>query len=81
MSKLLSALGAAAAVLGRSSVRRSCHTWKPRYAGPGVAARVRMVDLRSDTATMPWPAMRQAMVEADLGDGMMIEDPTVYGKS
>jgi threonine aldolase len=37
----------------------------------------RSVDLRSDTVTLPTPAMRQAMFEADLGDDVMGEDPTV----
>ncbi len=37
----------------------------------------RVVDLRSDTVTMPSPAMRQAMFEAKLGDDVMGEDPTV----
>jgi threonine aldolase len=36
-----------------------------------------MIDLRSDTVTQPTPAMRQAMVEAELGDDVYAEDPTV----
>jgi threonine aldolase len=35
------------------------------------------VDLRSDTVTLPTPAMRQARFEAELGDDVMGEDPTV----
>ena len=35
------------------------------------------VDLRSDTVTLPTPAMRQAMFQADLGDDVYGEDPTV----
>jgi threonine aldolase len=35
------------------------------------------IDLRSDTATLPTPAMRRAMAEAELGDDMFGEDPTV----
>jgi threonine aldolase len=35
------------------------------------------VDLRSDTVTRPTPAMRQAMVDADVGDDVYGEDPTV----
>jgi len=35
------------------------------------------VDLRSDTVTLPTPAMRQAMFEAALGDDVYGEDPTV----
>ncbi|MGQ9572762.1 MAG: low-specificity L-threonine aldolase [Dehalococcoidia bacterium] len=37
----------------------------------------KVVDLRSDTVTMPTPAMRQAIAEADLGDDVWREDPTV----
>lgn len=37
----------------------------------------RTVDLRSDTVTLPTPAMRQAMFEAELGDDVFGEDPTV----
>jgi threonine aldolase len=37
----------------------------------------RIVDLRSDTVTLPTPAMRQAMFEAELGDDVYGEDPTV----
>ena len=35
------------------------------------------VDLFSDTVTRPTPAMRQAMVEAEVGDEQNREDPTV----
>lgn len=35
------------------------------------------VDLRSDTVTMPTPAMRQAMAQAEVGDDVYGEDPTV----
>jgi threonine aldolase len=35
------------------------------------------VDLRSDTVTRPTPAMRRAMAEADVGDDVYREDPTV----
>ncbi len=37
-----------------------------------------MIDLRSDTVTLPTPAMRQAMAEADLGDDVFGEDPTTF---
>ena len=36
-----------------------------------------MIDLRSDTATLPSPGMRRAMAEADVGDEQRREDPTV----
>lgn len=35
------------------------------------------IDLRSDTVTWPTPKMRQAMIEAPLGDDVYGEDPTV----
>ncbi len=35
------------------------------------------VDLRSDTVTHPSPEMRQAMYEAELGDDVYGDDPTV----
>ena len=37
----------------------------------------RIVDLRSDTITLPTPSMRKAMAEADVGDDVFGEDPTV----
>ena len=36
-----------------------------------------MIDLRSDTVTKPTPQMRQAMAEAEVGDDVYDEDPTV----
>ena len=36
-----------------------------------------VVDLRSDTVTRPTPAMRRAMAEAEVGDDVYREDPTV----
>jgi threonine aldolase len=40
-------------------------------------APARTVDLRSDTVTRPTPAMRRAMAEAEVGDDVYGEDPTV----
>ena len=40
-------------------------------------AEPRTIDLRSDTVTLPTPAMRQAIAEAELGDDVFGEDPTV----
>jgi threonine aldolase len=37
----------------------------------------KIIDLRSDTVTKPSPAMRQAMYEAEVGDDVYLEDPTV----
>lgn len=37
----------------------------------------RVIDLRSDTVTRPTPAMRAAIAEAEVGDDVYGEDPTV----
>ncbi len=37
----------------------------------------KFIDLRSDTVTHPTPAMRQAMAQAEVGDDVYGEDPTV----
>lgn len=37
----------------------------------------RLIDLRSDTITRPTPAMRRAMAEAEVGDDVFGDDPTV----
>jgi threonine aldolase len=37
----------------------------------------RLIDLRSDTVTRPTAAMRRAMAEAEVGDDVYREDPTV----
>ncbi|KAF0025630.1 hypothetical protein F2P81_022511 [Scophthalmus maximus] len=70
----------AAAPPGRSSARGYYQSAKPWRGGPCAAAHVRLVDLRSDTVTKPGPAMRRAMAEAEVGDDVMGEDPTVNGK-
>lgn len=36
-----------------------------------------MIDLRSDTVTLPTPAMRQAIASAEVGDDVYGDDPTV----
>ena len=36
-----------------------------------------MIDLRSDTVTVPTPAMREAMLAAPVGDDVYGEDPTI----
>jgi len=38
---------------------------------------VPVIDLRSDTVTRPSPEMRRAMADADVGDDVFIEDPTI----
>jgi len=39
--------------------------------------RANIVDLRSDTVTRPTPAMRRAMSEAEVGDDVYLEDPSI----
>src|SRR3974390_2706087 len=36
-----------------------------------------LIDLRSDTVTLPTPAMREAMYHAEVGDDVYGEDPTI----
>ena len=36
-----------------------------------------MIDIRSDTVTKPTDAMRKAMAEADVGDDVYGDDPTI----
>src|SRR5712675_984321 len=48
---------------------------KPEHINQSLAAAV--VDLRSDTVTKPTPAMRRAMAEAEVGDDVYGEDPTI----
>ena len=38
---------------------------------------MKVIDLRSDTVTQPTPAMREAMYQAEVGDDVFGEDPTV----
>lgn len=51
------------------------------YGSPQAAtgSAVRTVDLRSDTVTKPGAAMRRAMAQAEDGDDVFGEDPTVNG--
>src|ERR1700690_2900423 len=44
---------------------------------PGVSFFMNVIDLRSDTVTKPTPEMRRAMMEAEVGDDVYGEDPTV----
>ena len=37
----------------------------------------KVIDLRSDTVTRPSPAMRRAMADAEVGDDVYLEDPTI----
>src|ERR1700754_4002433 len=48
-----------------------------RYSPPMPHDADHLVDLRSDTVTRPTAAMRKAMAEAEVGDDVYGEDPTV----
>ena len=37
-----------------------------------------MIDLRSDTVTLPTPAMMDSIIHARLGDDVLDEDPTIH---
>jgi len=60
---------------GASSVYYS--TWYEEERVMTSAQPERIVDLRSDTVTKPTPQMRRAMAEAEVGDDVFGEDPTV----
>ena len=49
----------------------------PASRSSSASGSVPFIDLRSDTVTKPTPAMRQAMFEAEVGDDVYGEDPTV----
>ncbi|MGE5569983.1 MAG: low-specificity L-threonine aldolase [Rhodospirillales bacterium] len=51
--------------------------FSPRGLGGGRPEEARIIDLRSDTVTRPTAAMRRAMAEAEVGDDVYGEDPTV----
>ncbi|HEY6349136.1 MAG TPA: GntG family PLP-dependent aldolase [Candidatus Angelobacter sp.] len=50
---------------------------KPEHSMVEETKRSAMIDLRSDTVTKPTPEMRRAMAEAEVGDDVYGEDPTV----
>jgi threonine aldolase len=73
---------------GPSAARREdsrcpddCRDFDSLPTGAGRAVRailpVPMIDLRSDTVTRPTPEMRRAMADAEVGDDVLGEDPTV----
>lgn len=62
-----------------NAARSSARAYYKSPGSTGHAARLRVVDLRSDTVTKPGAEMRQAMAEAVVGDDVMGEDPTVNG--
>jgi threonine aldolase len=61
-------------------LNREQHMTKTQaIAGQDVSSerRARFIDLRSDTVTQPSAEMRQAMAEAEVGDDVYGEDPTI----
>ena len=50
---------------------------QPETTKPAEPKTQRTIDLRSDTVTQPTPEMRRAMAEAEVGDDVYGEDPTV----
>src|SRR5665647_1364455 len=57
----------------RRAVPPDAHPPQPRYPRRAMPR----IDLRSDTVTRPTPAMRRAMAEAEVGDDVYGDDPTV----
>src|SRR3954452_25612470 len=58
---------------GIQPCRHGCRPSRPTlYSRP-----MPRIDLRSDTVTHPSPAMRRAMAEAEVGDDVFGDDPTV----
>src|SRR4030095_3260685 len=53
-----------------------CSTVLPGPVRP-VEGGADMIDMRSDTVTRPTPGMREAMANAEVGDDVYAEDPTV----
>ena len=41
---------------------------------------MKIIDLRSDTVTQPCSAMRKAMANAEVGDDVLGDDPTIIKK-
>jgi len=52
-------------------------SYRPDVTGRHAADDARVIDLRSDTVTQPSALMRVAMAEAEVGDDVYGEDPTV----
>src|SRR6058998_3619170 len=50
---------------------------KPEIIGAEDHKSATIIDLRSDTVTKPTPEMRRAMAEAEVGDDVYGEDPSV----
>lgn len=53
------------------------HVSRTAHGSAASVSTAQVVDLRSDTVTVPTTAMRQAMADAEVGDDVYAEDPTV----
>ena len=62
---------------GRRALSPLCPRLPARPTGPPILAPMPLIDLRSDTVTQPRPAMRRAMAEAEVGDDVFGDDPTI----
>src|SRR5438874_11088348 len=66
---------------GNSAATISGRMWKADHTTMFVTRPhtrdVKLIELRSDTFTLPTPAMRRAMADAEVGDDQYGEDPTV----
>src|SRR5438309_7009012 len=66
---------------GNSAATISGRMWKADHTTMFVTRPhtrdVKLIEFRSDTFTLPTPAMRKAMAEAEVGDDQYGEDPTV----
>ena len=71
--------GPVAARAEHSRGARGCRRWTgpAGYAPTYTRCPMARIDLRSDTVTHPSPAMRRAMADAELGDDVFGDDPTV----
>ena len=62
---------------GTTEDSRPARSLPPAHLYSGSPMSDRLIDLRSDTVTQPSPEMRRAMAEAELGDDVFGDDPTV----
>jgi threonine aldolase len=60
-----------------SDYTKTMYTSAPEAAVKNATPTTPAIDLRSDTVTKPSPEMRRAMFEAEVGDDVYAEDPTL----
>ncbi len=60
-----------------SDYTKTMYTPAPEAAAKDATSTTPAIDLRSDTVTKPSPEMRRAMFEAEVGDDVYAEDPTL----